>query len=286
MTTSEERLRERLAVLEKQIVSRRETLDRIKDLLDKADVRAASTDNKRRWNHVLDDLESALDEAKTRLLRAELDAQRVRDRLEDMRAGRASGATAADVTEGGEGSLVEEQILTMLATGMSLDELTPESFARFDLPPDSREKADRVLAIPVDEISRMSLEDVERLHNELAASRGAGIEKTVVRKRVTPLPETRRRLLDSGADKTGRGFADKLRQKTLRDALDKIRSNRMDALTLDEIDAALISYERLVADLRARSSQDNPAAEESLSKFEERYADLRRRRAQLYARRR
>ena len=303
MALTEQRLLKELPEFEKELSARKATLDRVKDLLGKADRRFKETENKRRWHLVLDNLEHALDEAKARVLHCELEIERRKRKLEELAARRehpvAPGAEPDKAAPAYEPlALTEEQVIALQAAGVSVRDLSAADLSELELPSISQKGSERVLAIPLEELSQMTLDEVEQLHSQILTP----IEEDMPQPAETsPAPETspqspieappRRPVASLRPRRQSRhdqaSFYEQHKQRTLRNAVQKIRENRIDALTIEEIDLVNNTYERLSQQVSAATTDEElkNALGAAMEKLGDKCAELRRKRAQMYARR-
>lgn len=175
------------------------TLEQVKELLLKADERRLQEpSNQRKWNQVLDHLEYSLDEAKARLESVEGELARAQAPLTGDQE-KSNAVPPANVA-------AEQAIL-----------LNPEE--------------ERLLAAPIEELSKFSLEEISGFHRALkdhpkATSAGRLLGRLELANQMrqdshvpkdTPHPEQYRR------------------QLTLRAAIDKIQVGRIELMTADEM---------------------------------------------------
>jgi len=228
-------LEARLNALKLCEVQHEANLGRILQLLDKADARRREeTHRPGRWNRVLDNLEASLDEAKARLEACRLDmawTEREREKL-------GQGVSAE---REGEPPPQERQ------TSAERGELPPLSQA-------SLEAARDILNMPLEEIGALTLEAVALVHSEV----GEGNE--------TPRSPQERRLLGRlelanqwrsapPAPPDGSAFQPR-RQRTLRAAVEKIKTSRLDTLTPDEVRLVISCHALLTRNLKQNPREE------------------------------
>ncbi len=278
----EQRLETRLQELQNQLASRKKTLEHVQELLERADQRCAEADNKRRWYHVLDNLEHALDEAKARVAQSDQEIKQLKRKLDGLAQQHSDDADAEP--------MVEDKLIALQASGVNVGGSTDADSSQIDLPKVSPQGAEKVLSIPLDELSGMSLDEVADLHNEILQKEDArnGADAESSRAGATPdehHPRGRHRV--GNESRQTLSFHEQRRQSVLRNAVDKIRSERLDALTIEEIDLVTDLYERFSKRLEANKSDERLRSilGGTLEKLSDRISELRRRRARLYARR-
>lgn len=299
MGSAVDRLRGELRSLENELPGHQATLERVRALLDKADKRLDEGQDKRRWSQVLDNLERALDQAKARVVFCELEIQHRKHKIEELVATGAEEQRESGAAPEAPG-LTQEQIAALKASGINVEGMSHEDLVALGLTPISIEESERFLSIPLDQLSQMSLDEVEQLHGQLLAA-GAEEPAAAAKKPASPKPaipvspikapprrpvNSLRPKRDAGHDQTS--LYEQHKQKTLRVAMQKIREDHLDMLTLEEIDIVMGFYDRLTEQVHADASvaDTGDAFGGMMAKLSDKCAELRRRRAQMYARRR
>jgi hypothetical protein len=212
-----------LEKLEEEYRRQVQLVDHIRGLLTRADARrTAEPENYRKWNRVLDNLETALIEAKNKLQRFEANLDN--ERRWQQTVGEAPVVPDAPVP------CSDPEPATLL----------------IDAAPDSELAADAargLLEAPLDTVEKAPLEQVALAQRYLAwrAERGVsnGVDKRLA---------GRVELAIQGRGGTqqkpvvGRTAQERRQQRALREIVAKIQHNRLDALSLQDIDLAMECY--------------------------------------------
>lgn len=214
-----------LEKLEKELQRQEAMVEHIRGLLARADEKRLSEINEtRKWNKVLDNLETALDEAKARVQRCERELRRERERMGFSQA--VSPAATPAVAVGEAVSLVVEP--APIATHTHREEAAAAR-AMLETPLESVELA------PLEQVAMaqhyllwrkdqgLANGDDKRLEGriELAIQGGVGM--------ASELPD-------------GQAEQERRNQHVLRAIVDKVLSNRSDALTVRELELAIDCY--------------------------------------------
>ena len=271
MAKTETELSEELLELEKSKVEAEGVVAHVRELLEAADMRRRSEDE-RRWNRVLNDLEDALDVTKARLT---VFKQEIRDRQRQLKELRETGATTASVSPA-SGLTSEEEML--------LDGSLPEERVR---------AAEKMLAIPLADLGKLTLEDVAAMDIGLAASaeedtevqaqepepNGRGPRPAGLAARIEQAKQKRQAL--AAARRPSPSFQERRKQKTLRDAVAKIGRGAIKSMTLEEIEL-LTGFYHTVAE-RADANENDVRLKEMLEpvvkELDDQAHELRRKRA-------
>ena len=204
MSSLEQQIQKRLDHLQTQCAQHQINLDNVRRLLAKADDRRRrEPDRMDRWNQVLDNLETCLDETRARLERCKVTIK------------------------------LEERRLEALRTGESLREIEPATPPE-PLPPPpgigimTAQAAQRILNMPLDEIGKLSLEEVAMLQDSLVRENMAAA-----------MPDNERfaaRIEYANQTATmSDDLEDNRKQSTLRAAIEKISTNRIAQMTEQEM---------------------------------------------------
>ena len=214
MSSLEQQIQKRLDYLQTQCAQHQINLDNVRRLLAKADDRRRrEPDRMDRWNQVLDNLETCLDETRARLERCKVTIKLVERRLEALR------------------------------TGESLREIEPETPPE-PLPPPpgigimTAQAAQRILNMPLDEIGKLSLEEVAMLQDNLVRENMAAA-----------MPDNERfaaRIEYANQTATmSDDLEDNRKQSTLRAAIEKISTNRIAEMTEQEMRIVIACHDLL-----------------------------------------
>jgi hypothetical protein len=205
------------------------------ELIDKAESRRKSeAENRSRWNRVLDNLEACMDEAKAKLGACEsriehLERRRSAANVEPEPAQDVEARTPA-VPEAParrpEDAITDEELRI-------LEEMGPVNEASFDA-------ARRLLSIPLDEMGKLSLEEVALLHEQIshadADTFGADAGRIFGRL------ELANQVRSDGGGELDTSH-ERRRQILLRSAIDKILGGRVSEMTEAEIKVTLACHE-------------------------------------------
>jgi len=238
-------------------------------LLDKADERRVQ-ENDRRWNRITDDLERAHDLAKSSLTTYEQRIKVTERHLEELQR---LGRTTIQEYLPGEESPIE-----------------------LDIPVDLR-AAERLLSLPLDALSEMTIDQVSEMHNQLFEEQERETTKAApttftatadtalaariehARRRREAMEASRRPSNPSGAS-----FVERRRQILLRSGITKLMEGRLNNLVQDEVEALIECRKTLAVkpdpspnDTRLKGIIDSFAPE-----LEERAAALRKKAMQRY----
>ncbi|MDQ1258078.1 MAG: hypothetical protein QG656_2687 [Candidatus Hydrogenedentes bacterium] len=260
MSDTEQELRTRIREQQEKLKTRQGQLAHVRELLDKADQRVVESENTRRWYRVLDHLENTLDEAKARVMQCEHRIDRLQHKLDDYLAYKAgktqTGGPVPGVTE-------DERRLALQASGLHLEDLVDADWADISLPQLSMEGAERVLSISLEDISKMTLEEVAQLHNEIldredAQQPPSPAEPAQTKPAAQPASREAksRRLLDMRNDRNKRRAPGIEKQQMLLHAVEKVRAGDVAGLSLEETDLVTESYGRVLERLNAQPGND------------------------------
>jgi hypothetical protein len=202
-----------LLPLEEDCRRQRSLVDHVRDLLGRADERRlAEPENRRRWNRVLDNLEVALDEAKARLERAEF-------RLAEAR---------------------RRGTLSPSSSPSEPETPAPEPELAADVDACAFEAARRLLAAPLEEAERASLEQVALARNYLERHGNDG-ERTSAERRLAARVELAVQA-QANARPASPDPYERRKQTMLRQAMNKALDGDLGGLTLREMDLLVGSY--------------------------------------------
>ena len=278
---SEQKLREQIGQLEALRDQAKAAVENVLQLLKKADKRRL-LEGERPWNRILDNLERTLDLTRSRLTKYEQqikECTRQRRRIQEGLPAPTSGAVPGD----------EEQ-----ATPGVLAALLPQGVR---LPRDHVRAAERILAMPLDVLANLTLNEVAEMNDQLfeqdeeqparvpSDAREAPSKKSRLAQRIKRAKQTREALAATRRPPEP-SFAERRRRKTLRESVAKVMSGNSKALDLEEVEILLQCHESLterasvtVNDLRLKGILDG-----ALESIQERGSELRRKRARMYAR--
>jgi len=206
--------------LEEEYNRQKATVDHVRSLLTKADEkRLSEPDNVRRWNKVLDNLESALDEAKARL--AVLESRMNQAKLQ---------------VPSSSGNTHSEGNLHKPAAAVSSDVPVTE--------PDAAALAAKsLLEAPLESVESAPLEQVVLARNYLnernRSGKANGEEKRLAG-RIELALQARDRT--QAAPAISGSVQERRQQQVMRLVIGKIVANRMDALTFSELEFVVSSY--------------------------------------------
>jgi len=271
MAKSESELRAQLVRLEVHRQELRGSIEHVRELLDKADERRAA-EGERRWNRVLDNLEAALDVARSKLTACEQQIKETDRRLHSLRE---TGAVADEGRSCASHDAEAVRPAAALEDGVSVGSL---------------EAAERVLALPVEQLGDLTLDQLAELHSHLfegesgeEAVAGQGVEQETAPPEKsalsTRIEEARRR----GRHRVARArhpaasFVERRKQQLLRGAIGKATADKLSGMTLEEIELILDCH-------KALGGRESPSDGERqlLSQLESHVDALRARLAELH----
>ncbi len=275
MATQEAKLRTDLARLQTLHEQAKTALGNVKDLLDKADARRAK-EGERPWGRIVDNLESALQLTKAKVTGFEQRVLQCEQHLEML-----LRATA------GTGPKPQQRF-----TSAEFEDVIPEGMK---LPPDHLAAAERILGMSLDDLGGLTLEQVADMNTQIYEEPPVALEPA-------PPPEPARpgSALDTRIERAKEmreslaarhqslqpSFADRRRQKLLRDAIAKLLTDKIQTLDLEEIEL-LVQCHNGIED-RAEKSESDARLQTMLARYipamQERASELRRKRAQTYRR--
>ena len=283
MRTSEERLFQEIRELEDSRDQAKAAVDNVLELLRKADARRIE-EGDRPWNRILDNLERTLDLTRARFTTYE---QLLKERQRDLAQLRQSGSTRTQEQANALGSL-EEQVLIG-----TLRDVLPEDVP---LPRNHILAAERILAMSLDVLGNLTLDEVASMNTQIFEDQEAEPQKspqdapaTMTKKswlddRIARAKQARESLAASRRPESS--FAEKRRQMSLRNAIEKVIVGNFNLLDLSEIDLVM-QYSKSIDDKQNKEGIDlrlRGLIQSSTAKLNERASELRRRRAQMYAR--
>ncbi|HOT51518.1 MAG TPA: hypothetical protein P5318_16655 [Candidatus Hydrogenedentes bacterium] len=273
MATHEAKLRADLARLQTLHEQAKAALANVVDLLDKADARRAK-EGERRWGRIVDNLEGALQLAKAKVTGYE---QRIRECEQHLEAlARASVGT-------GPKPLLE-------FVSAEFEDVIPEGMK---LPPDHLAAAQRILGMSLDDLGGLTLEQVADMNAQLYEE-----PPEPPKPPSPPEPERTRSALDERIEHAKEireslaarrsnqppSFAERRRQKVLRDAIAKVMNGKIQTLDFEEVEMLVQCYNGI--EERPDKSDNDTRLQAMLGRFlpaiQERASELRRKRAQTY----
>jgi len=282
MSTHEEKLLREIQELKVWRDQAKVAVDNVLDLLKKADERRLQ-EGDRPWNRILDNLERALDLTRARLTTY---VQLLKERQRQLEKLQQSGVFQVAEPESGQDSL-EERVLTH-----TLREVLPEDVL---LPRDHIRIAERILAIPLDVLGRLTLEQAARMNAQIfemaegesqkgpQGSPAKLTTKSWLEERVAHAKQAREALASNRRAETS--FAERRRQAGLRKAVEKVVTGNINLLDLAETDL-IVRYSEGLEDKPNKGENDvrlKGILDQNIEKVQERAAELRRRRARSYA---
>jgi len=275
MAKGEIELQAELARLEEQRQVMQAALDNVRQLLDKADERRA-VDGERRWDQILDNLEQALDLTGSKLTACEQQIKEAERRLRDLlESGMEAGE--GDEAPGAQGPVVPEP-----------------------MPPSGNlEGAKRILALPVDQLRDLTIEQLTRIHSHLfeadhgkaaAAQEAETPERSSLSARLSARIEEAqrsRRRRSARARRPAESFVERRKQHLLRGAITKATTDKLGGMTLEEIDLVL-SWHKTLAERAEPTDSDRRLLgllEPFIGDLKDRSSQLRHKQAQRKIRR-
>ncbi len=267
-----EDLQDRLRQTQAEREQAQATLARVHDLLAKADERCVSDDT-RRWNKVVDDLERALAMVKSRLTACDQHAIELNRKIAELEA------------SGNFEGYPEEVRREFEQLGLCV-------------PKDHITAAEQIMTMPLDVLRDLTLDQVAEMHTMLfeAPEQEATPENAKPAFPAAAVPKAkhshlddrieRARLLkqqrDAGTKRHGSDFVERRNQKLLRDAIAKASRAQFAALSLEEVDAFQACRKQLAG--RTGLGESDARLRDMLDRFAEgvevRGRELRRKRAQ------
>jgi len=278
MSKAEAKIREELRELEKRKAEADAAVVHILQLLETADERR-KTEDERRWNRLLDHLENALDLTRSRVT---MYVQEIRSRERQLDELRQTGVTPPSASSLA-GSDLEEGILSGA-----------------QLPTAHIQAAEQILAMSLEDLGNLTLEEVAALTERLHEGASAGFEpgapepesgqspprkETALAARIEHAKQ-KRQALAAQHRAPPPSFQERRRQKLLRDAITNVKSGDMGSMTLEEIELVMNCH-KAVAEREHPSESDvrlKDMLAPALGALDERAHDLRRQRAKRYAR--
>jgi len=223
MTKGEIELQAQLTRLEAQRQVMQAALDNVRQLLDKADERRA-VDGERRWDQILDNLEQALDTTASKLTACDQQIKEVKRRLRDLlQGGMLEG-------QGDEASGPQEPLVSDRAS-----------------PAGKIDGAKRIMALPVDQLRDLTIEQLTRIHSRLfeaeppeaaPAQQAQTPERSSLSARIEQAQRSRRRRA-ARPRRPAVSFVERRKQHLLRGAVAKATTDKVAGMTLEEIDLVL-----------------------------------------------
>jgi hypothetical protein len=213
--------------LEKQQQENAVAIAHIRELLEKADARrVVAGEDPRKWDRVIDNLERSLAEMRGRQEACEVELRRIRRRHEHLHL-----YSTFDLDSAG-------------AAPTLLD------------PADSFEISRDILTMSAEELGKLSLDEVEMLHNQVATENIAAALADV-EALVDQLDLVASGPQNSAVTETALGTAvPSPRHDALRSAIEKISANRISSLTAEESRLVMASYHQLTRNLKQTPKDD------------------------------
>lgn len=274
MPTQEQRLKTDLVRLQTLHEQAKVALANVMDLLAKADARSAK-EGERRWGRIVENLEDALQLAKARVTGYEQLVRQCEQHLESLSR---AGARAPEIFSAEE-----------------FEDILPDGLA---LPPDHMAAAERILGMSLDDLGSLTIEQVMNMNTQLyeqpperaapppAPESEYERPRSALDMRIERARETRESLAAARRQSQQPSFAERRRQKLLRDAITKISTGKTQMLDFEEIELLIHYHNGLVE--RVDKSESDVRLQSMLARIipalEERASDLRRKRAQAYRR--
>jgi hypothetical protein len=239
----------------------------VRNLLDKADARRGKG-NDRHWRQIVDNLENALDRARSSVTAYEQQLKEKQRQLSHLR-------------ETGQVPPTEEALNEAAACDVYM--------------PGTMLPAERILAMPLTELSFLTLDEVSAIHDQLveeteqlAAPEVKPPEpaprKSALQERIERAQEARKNLAGNARPAVPT-LVERRRQVVLREAIKKVTTGNMASLTLEEVEVALDSYRRLAGtDLGESDARLKKFFEGHMEELKERLAEYRRKDVQKYTR--
>jgi len=273
MAKTEAELKAELERFERLVAEARVAVSSVLDLLEKAEERYRK-EGGRRWGRIRDNIERALDLTKSRLNAYEQKSLAVKRQI--------SGSPGATLPSAGTTAEADwEQ--------SALDEMAE---AEVLLPKNYLEVAERILAMPMEALQSLTLDQVAAMNAGFFEEGEAEIPSVPVKtdevKKKSSLDERIERARQaklarqSSSHRRGTSFSDQRKQKTLREAVGKVMKGEMKLLTAEEAEAVLSCYRMIVgrteptaSDLRLRGALDP-----WMDDVRERLADIHRKELQ------
>ena len=219
MADTFEELQTRLDLLESEKIKHDESLLNINDLLAKADKRRRiEADNQRKWASVLENLENSLDMIKARREAALVDFTQTKRKLDGLDKDKSARPTSKAPTE-----QTQQDANT---SGAAISD-------------SSKTVAKEILSMSLDELSKLSLEDVALLHQQIGID--FSDELLVEDSKVAAQMELANQS-DGTTQSEDEPSPGRRRQKLLRAAIEKILSNNIKDLTQEEVQVTLICH--------------------------------------------
>ncbi len=280
---TQERLVQEISQLESSRNQASVAVVNVLDLLEKADSRRRA-EGDRPWNRILDNLENTLDLTRARLTTYE---QLLKERRRDLERLLQNGKSPVAEHPLSDVSLEETVLID------TLREVLPEDVP---LPANHILAAERILAMPLDLLGNMTLDEVAQMNAQLleeseaeSAKAPQGQQATVTKKtwleqRVQRAKQTREALAANRRSELT--FGERRRQVALRNAIEKMVSGNFVLLDLNEVEM-LGQCLKDIEQKPEKTDMENrlkSVLERCSPKLNERASELRRRRAQSYLR--
>lgn len=227
-------LSQRIDALRQQQAQHEENIQLVRQKLADADARRRSdTENPRRWNHVLDNLEACLDDAKSRLESCRLAIKRTENEMALLREKKERESRAA-----------------WTAPDPELAEMLPE------LSGEAMQAARTILETPLEDIGKMSLEEVALLHDQVAEQQFE--EALSDTDRLMGRLEFANQMAPEQAEDAAppqtqapEQDPEQRKQRILRSAMEHIRTGQLEEMSLEEIRLIISCYNLLTRRLKS-----------------------------------
>jgi hypothetical protein len=275
MPITEEKLRTQIRELETLRDRAKAAVENVRQLLAKADERRVE-EGYRPWNRILDNLERALVLTRSQVTSYEQQIKERQRTLQDLLRRDPTSAV-----------FLEESL-----AAVGLQGYLPEDF---HLPEGHVEIAEQLLAVPLDMLGNMTLDEVENMNEQMfipkvvqepsAQEPVEAAKKSQLDERIEHARQAREAIATS-VHRSEPSFAERRRQRVLRSAVAKIMIRDFKGLDMEEVERLLECHSAL-AERPAKAANDARLLEllaHAMDLIQERASDLRRKRAQQYTR--
>ncbi len=226
-------LENRLSILREREGESRLQVEKLYGLLEKADQRRkGEPQNVSHWNSVLDNLESALDEARARLVSIQAEMGQLEKQLREVPAAAPSPASTGEVV-------------------LDAPDLPPGG--DISLSNSGRDAAKQILDMSLSQIGALNLQEVSILHSQVTADisdpNSSHFGQLMGKlEYANQCPESQDGDLANDPEQR--------RQQALRNAIDKIGTNRLDELSEGEIRMVLTCHDLLTRKLKSTPREE------------------------------
>lgn len=214
-------LEHQLQILRERLTQEVETQQSVMDLLNKADARRIKEPkDHRKWNEILDNLERSLDLAKARISQTKQEIDLLIRKIENE-----TSSTYEDDEKYWGSATVQSPLKDFKAV--------------------SNEAAQRIIELPIDEISRLTLDQVDQMHRQISAENAAASESSKQDDKPTVYLPPEDELYEEELDEQSTSKESRS-QIVLRNAIAKIQAHRLDSMTAEEIKLTIACYNKFV----------------------------------------